>query len=97
MVQDFKTPDKSYLIMPLFIQERWIGNAVLECQGKDRYSDQNAQLLNLLNEPFAVAMSNALKHQEVVRLKDMLLDDNRYLHRELHKKSGDSIIGEKFG
>jgi len=97
MIQDFKTPDRSYLIMPLFIQERWIGNVVLECQGKDRYSDQNAQLLNLLNEPFAVAMSNALKHQEVVRLKDMLLDDNRYLHRELHKKSGDSIIGEHFG
>jgi len=42
-------------------------------------------------------MSNALKHQEVIRFKDMLADDNRYLFDELRSALGDEIIGSDFG
>ena len=42
-------------------------------------------------------MSNALKHREVIRLKDLLADDNRDLHGELHRLSGDEIVGTDFG
>jgi transcriptional regulator with GAF, ATPase, and Fis domain len=42
-------------------------------------------------------MSNALKHQEIMQLKDLLADDNRYLHGELHRISGDEIVGANFG
>jgi transcriptional regulator with GAF, ATPase, and Fis domain len=42
-------------------------------------------------------MSNTLKHREVLKLKDMLADDNRYLHGELHRLSGDEIVGADFG
>ena len=42
-------------------------------------------------------MSNILKHREVHKLKDILADDNRYLHRELKRIAGDSIIGVNFG
>jgi transcriptional regulator with GAF, ATPase, and Fis domain len=38
-----------------------------------------------------------LRHQEVLRLKDMLADDNRYLFNELRSVSGDEIIGSDFG
>ncbi len=38
-----------------------------------------------------------LRHQEVLRLKDMLADDNRYLFDELRSVSGDEIIGSDFG
>jgi transcriptional regulator with GAF, ATPase, and Fis domain len=54
-------------------------------------------LFSLLKEPFAIALSNTLKHQEVLRLKDLLADDNRYLHRELRNLSGDEIVGAEFG
>ena len=47
--------------------------------------------------PFAIAMSKALEHQEIIRLKDMLADDNRYLYNELRSVSGDEIIGSDFG
>jgi transcriptional regulator with GAF, ATPase, and Fis domain len=50
-----------------------------------------------LNEPFAVAVSNTLQHQEILRLKDLLADDNRYLQRELLRLSGDEIVGAEFG
>jgi transcriptional regulator with GAF, ATPase, and Fis domain len=42
-------------------------------------------------------MSNALKHQEVTRFKDMLADDNRYLFDELRSSLGDEIVGSDFG
>ncbi len=66
-------------------------------QGKNIYSEKDAQVLNLLKEPLSIAMSNALKHREVVKLKELLVEDNRYLHRELRQLSGDEIIGSDFG
>jgi transcriptional regulator with GAF, ATPase, and Fis domain len=42
-------------------------------------------------------MSNALKHREVTQLKDLLADDNRYLHGELRRMSGDEIVGADYG
>jgi len=42
-------------------------------------------------------MSNTMQHQEVVRLKELLADDYRYLQRELLRISGDEIVGADFG
>ncbi|MCP3952608.1 MAG: AAA family ATPase, partial [Desulfobacterales bacterium] len=48
-------------------------------------------------EPFSVAMSNALKHREVLHFKELLADDNRFLQHQLLSLSGDQIIGADFG
>jgi len=66
-------------------------------QGKNIYSEKDGQILNLLKKPLSIAMSNALKHREVVKLKELLVDDNRYLHSELRQLSGYEIIGSNFG
>ena len=42
-------------------------------------------------------MSKSLRHQEVVRLKDLLADVNHYLLWELRNLSGEEIIGENSG
>ena len=55
----------------------------LMAEGTGRYKEEHGALVLLLNEPFAVAMVNAMKHQEVLKLKDMLADDNRYFQQEL--------------
>jgi len=57
----------------------------------------HAHLISLLHEPFAISISNILQHQEILRLKDMLADDNRYLHQQMHQMTGDTIIGADFG
>ena len=62
-----------------------------------RFNEDHLELALLLRAPVAVAMSNALRHQDVTRLKDLLDDENRYLHRELRRLSGDEIIGANFG
>ncbi len=90
-------PDISTMNMVLKLEGNWIGDLGLVADGLGRYSDEHARLLLLLHEPFAIAMSNALKHQEVIRFKDMLADDNRYLFDELRSSLGDEIVGLDFG
>ena len=97
MVEDHDTPDTSLLIMWLAIEGNFIGIVVIECNGKDQYNNDHAGLLALLTEPFTTAVLNHLKHQEVLTLKERLLDDNRYLHREMKRIIGENIIGENFG
>jgi len=72
-------PNISAISMALKLEGNRIGNLGLVADGLNQYTDEHARLLQLIHEPFAIAMSNALKHQEVIRFKDMLADDNRYL------------------
>jgi transcriptional regulator with GAF, ATPase, and Fis domain len=74
-----------------------IGSLVVFADGLNQYTDEHARLLRLLHEPFAIALSNALSHEELIRLKDIVVDDNLYLHQELRRSSGDEIIGGDFG
>jgi transcriptional regulator with GAF, ATPase, and Fis domain len=69
----------------------------LVSEGDELFTQKHADLISLLLEPFEIAMSNALKHRQVTKLKDLLADDNRYLHGELHRLSGDEIVGANFG
>ena len=93
----FKIQNSSTLILRLVIEGRRLGSLTLTVDGLDKYTPEHARLLALLNEPFAVAVSNSLKHQEVLRLKDMLMDDNKYLRQELLSLSVDEIVGSDFG
>jgi len=91
------TIDSSLLMMRLQIEGATLGNLILRATGKGRYTEEHARLVALLREPFAIALSNALKHQEVLKLKDILTEDNRYLHRELFHLAGDQIVGADGG
>jgi transcriptional regulator with GAF, ATPase, and Fis domain len=90
-------PLSSVLIMPLNVEGKTLGALALLAEGDDRFDENHARLYATLKEPLFVALSNALKHQEVVRLKDGLADDNLFLNRELLRISGDEIIGADFG
>ena len=87
----------SILRMRLATQGGRFGAVVLTAEGADRYAVEHARLLRLLEDPFTIALANTLVHREVLRLRDRLADDNRYLHRELLRISGDEIVGADFG
>jgi len=89
--------ETSYLVMRLVIENRRIGSVVLTAGGIGKYTGEHSRLFSLLNEPFAIAVANALTHQQIIRLKDMMSDDNRYLRNELLGMSADEIIGSDFG
>ena len=83
--------------LTLRIKDEQVGVVgVLSNAGKP-FTSEHARLLELLHDPFAIAMSNHLRYREVLRLKELLADDNKYLHKELHRLSGDEIVGENFG
>jgi transcriptional regulator with GAF, ATPase, and Fis domain len=97
MLGYYGRPDTSALVQLLEVEGQKLGALVVLAQGRDRFSETDARLFSFLKEPFAMALSNTLKHQEMLRLKDLLADDNRYLHHELLHLSGDEIVGQEFG
>jgi len=91
-------PESSVMNMLLKLARgNQVGSLLVIAHGLNKYSAEHARLLKQLHSPFAIAISNALELREVVRLKDMLADDKRYLLDELRSASGDEIIGSDFG
>lgn len=86
----------SDLIIPLRIRDRLLGGLALRAEGKGRYSEEQAQLLGGIAKPFAIALANALAHEEVLHYQSVLLDDKRFLNREL-LGDADEIIGANTG
>ncbi len=86
----------SFIVMPLNVGERYIGSLTLITEN-EVFSGDHVDLISLLKEPFVIALSNTLRYHEVVQLKNMLKDDNRYLFQEIRQLTGDEIIGIHFG
>ena len=87
----------SVILLVLRARDDTLGYLVLISEGEEKFKDEDLQWVLLLKEPLVIAMSNALKHREVLKLNDLLADDNRYLHGELRRLSGDEIVGANFG
>ncbi len=94
---EFNLTDHSFVALRLFIEGHRLGVIDLFAKGFNRYSEEDALLLAQLREPFAIAMANALKHQELIKLKEELVSDNRYLNSELISQSGSEVIGADNG
>ncbi len=91
------TPDSSAMQMFLKLQGRMLGSLVLIRGEIAPYDNEQARLLSLLNEPFAIALSNYLRFRELNRLKELLEDDSRYFQDELKRKAGAEVVGADFG
>jgi len=92
-----RKPSTSAIIMPLILESQEIGSLSIVTQGDTAHTEEHARLVSLLKEPFAIALSNALRHEEVLKLKDMLEDDNRHLQGEVKRLSGDRLTGSEVG
>jgi transcriptional regulator with GAF, ATPase, and Fis domain len=89
--------DISLIMIRLELEGNRIGGLWVSTPGRDQYRREDARLLQILHEPVAIAMSNALRHQEVVELNNQLAADIRQLHNQLHEKSGSEMIGADQG
>ncbi|MBU0971703.1 MAG: sigma 54-interacting transcriptional regulator [Proteobacteria bacterium] len=87
----------SGLVMHLKLDEKNLGVVLAFSDDGNNFTSEHARLMGLLHDPFAVAMANVIRHREVLHLKDLLADDNRYLQQELRYISGDEIIGARYG
>ncbi|MGD2272863.1 MAG: sigma 54-interacting transcriptional regulator [Desulfobacterales bacterium] len=90
-------PPTSVILLVLRAKGDTLGYLVLISEGEEKFKEEHLEWVLLLREPLVIAMSNTLKHREVLKLNDLLADDNRYLHSELRRLSGDEIVGANFG
>ena len=93
----FEPPDYSALLLYLSIEGKKMGTLFVRTEGRDRYSEEHARLVALLQEPLSLAVCHALEREESARLRDLRADDNRYLQRELTRIFADQIVGGEYG
>lgn len=87
----------SGMILHLRIEGELIGVVAAYCEKNNMFNEDHVKLFSILHDPFAIAISNMLRYREVKALRDLLKDDNLYLHEELRKITGDEIIGAETG
>ena len=97
VMKAFNVTSSSVIFLILRSKDKMVGNFVLHSDGEPKFVESHLELIESLKGPMKIAMLNTLKHREVLKLKDLLSDDNRYLHGELRRLSGDEIIGANFG
>lgn len=97
ITSEFGISHHSFIALRLFIEGHRLGVIDLFAKGTNRFTEEHAHLIAQLREPFAIAMANALKHQELIDIKEKLVSDNRYLHSELISQSGDKVVGAETG
>ncbi|MEN6617844.1 MAG: sigma 54-interacting transcriptional regulator [Syntrophorhabdus sp.] len=86
----------SMMLGRFIIDGNYIGALGVRSAGTGRYNEEHVRLWSLVNEPAAIALANSRRLREVIDLKDMLADDNRYLRDELRKNTVE-IVGADFG
>ena len=91
------TKASSIIVVSLISKDFQIGSLVLTTEFPNVFNEKHRNLVSLLMEPFTIALSNTLKHREVVKLKEILNEKNKFLENELQKPYNVSIIGTNFG
>lgn len=93
----FNLPDLSAIVLRLKIENQRIGSIIGFSRGEKQFSKRHGEILEILHDPFAIAISNISRVKELHRLQDHLKDDNYYFQEELRKIHGDELIGSDSG
>lgn len=92
-----KLSGNSDLVLPLLIEKEMIGLLALRARGEGIYGPEHVDLLATVSEPFAIALANALAYEALLKFRDTLIDDNRFLKKELLSQAGAEIVGRSAG
>jgi len=89
--------DKSSIILFTWLKGRRLGQVDFFVRGRNKYTEEDAHLIDLLHKPFSIAMANSLQYRDIVNIKDLFSDDIRELRHELMHVSSAEIIGATGG
>ena len=87
----------SNLMLRLDIHGDYQGVMLISAGRHDAFTQEHARLIQIVAEPIAIALSNARRHWETQRLKDLLAEDNKAMHRDLEHLTGNQVVGADFG
>jgi len=89
--------DTSLLVVRLIVGKDTVGAVIFTAKSSSNFTQEHASLVSLLREPFAIALSNSIRYLELLKLKELLDEDNRFLRKELRQMTGEEIIGADLG
>ena len=90
-------PDAAVIFLTAKLEAEILGFIIVGNNQGKVYSQDHARLLEVLEAPFGIAISNYLHYREVLRLRDLLEEESRYFQDELRQQVGAEIIGANFG
>ena len=93
VAERLKAWDLSAIVMDLVLEKTMLGIFSVFSDGYHDFSPRHVRLATLLAKPCAIALTNSLRYRELMNLKEILADDNRYLQEELNRISGERVIG----
>ncbi|CAB5079086.1 Formate hydrogenlyase transcriptional activator [Olavius algarvensis associated proteobacterium Delta 3] len=97
VTKKFDLGESSAMISRLMIEGNLVGFLCVCAKGRDHYPEALGELWKLVNEPAAIALANSLRYRELLTLKELLDDDNRYFQARLREVSGSEIVGGHSG
>lgn len=93
IARDLGGPMGSIMMTRLKIEGYLIGSLAVCAVEKNRFTPDHARLWEMTNEPAAIALVNSQRFRQLLELKEVLADDNRFLRNELRQVSAGNIIG----
>jgi transcriptional regulator with GAF, ATPase, and Fis domain len=88
---------RTVMLADLILSGERLGQAAFFAEGNDAFTSEHAALIDSVKRPFAIALSNYLRFEQTVRLKDMLAQDRQDLQKDLMRLSGDVVVGADAG
>lgn len=85
--------DKSYIGLRLSHVNERVGGLIATFRKKNVYNEEHKKLFKQIQEPMSLALSNSLRHKEVVEIKNRYLNDRRELTKKLSKDLADDVVG----
>ncbi len=85
------------LLIPLTIDSHVIGSVQFYTAGPERYTKEHVELMSLVNQPFCIAVSNALEHIDLLQFKNKLNEENTVLKRRLQALNDTEVVGSADG
>ncbi|MCP4744949.1 MAG: AAA domain-containing protein [Desulfobacteraceae bacterium] len=89
--------DSAGIIMDLVVERNFLGTLIVANDPSKAFTQKDVRLMNVLNQPFAIALANSMRYRELTSLKDMLADESRYFQNELRRLTGEEVIGSETG
>lgn len=90
-------PSGSSIVIEMVLSGKRMGALMIISDEDIVYTPEHARLLTLLNEPLGIALTNSIRYRKVQQLKNLLVDDKRYLEDELLKLTEQKVIGAEYG
>jgi formate hydrogenlyase transcriptional activator len=85
---------KSYCVVPLVVMGNSIGTFTLWSETKNRYSEDDSELLQEVANQVALAIANMKSYEEIAALKARLEKENVYLQEEIRTEHNfEEIVG----